>query len=420
MSDAAAANGQHRLSEKEYRRLRRARIEEYAGAPREAFREPAIAEKALLELRQLCGALPLEGEAPDWPGQFGEVLDAVAAAYRGPDTIGAAEAALMQAVYSQLNWPVAQSADQGVDKLPERRTWLKDHPGAVLSEGTVCLLAGEGGVAKSTLALHLALHTAAGMEPAAGNDRMLGAQPLGDCAGLESAGGRVLIVTYEDAAAVCRWRLRRLARQLDGTSNGSGSGAAAEALRKIDLIAMSGHPLYGSPQGFSYNARPAPLPGWWLMRREMLRAEPVLIVIDPALAAYVGDSSATAVWEFLSALSGLAAETRSGVLLLAHSTKAARRSSDPFDPGHIGGSAAWHDGVRGALILARENGGGRVLRVSKSNYGPAYVQALLDPVVDPNTGAPLGFTAGGVWVSPNGSEKTDGHIRKAGDEITCV
>ena len=32
--------------------------------------------------------------------------------------------------------------------------------GAVLSEGTICLLAGAGGVAKSTLALHIALGVA--------------------------------------------------------------------------------------------------------------------------------------------------------------------------------------------------------------------------------------------------------------------
>ena len=183
---------------------------------------------------------------------------------------------------------------------------------------------------------------------------------------------------------------------------------------------MTGHPLFGPLDGHSYNSRPVPLPGWWRLRHEALRrlVDPSLIVIDPALSAYVGDPiGIPPVREFLSALSGLAAETESGVLLLAHSTKAARRSADPFDPGHIGGSAAWYDGARGAMVLAREDSGDRVLRVCKANYGPDYVQALLDPVVDRITGAPVGFAPGGGWVDRSGSELgVDASVKRNGRE----
>ena len=397
MMDSSRDHAQRRLSEAECSRLRRSRIEEFSSAPREPFADPENAEKVLLELRRLCGALPPESEGtPDWAALLGEVLDAVAQAYRGAETIEAAEAALMRVVHGQLNWPLAASADHGTESLPERRLWLQNHSGAVLSEGTVCLLAGEGGVAKTTLVLHLALETAASRGPSGGNGHT--ASSGGGCAGLGSAPGRVLFVSYEDDAAVCRWRLRRLARRLDSDA-GNGARRSAKALKRVHLLDMAGHPLFGPQDGHSYNSRPVPLPGWWLLRRQALQLDPTLIVIDPALSAYVGDPIATAaVREFLSALSGLATETESGVLLLAHSTKAARRSADPFDPGHIGGSAAWHDGVRGAMVLAREDSGDRVLRVSKSNYGPAYVQAVLEPVVDPNTGAPVGFAAGGEWV----------------------
>ena len=66
---------------------------------------------------------------------------------------------------------------------------------------------------------------------------------------------------------------------------------------------------------------------------------PALVVIDPALDAYTGDpNNLAAVREFVSALGAAAAARSCGVLLVAHSRKAARgKDSDPFDPGQVGG-----------------------------------------------------------------------------------
>ena len=88
--------------------------------------------------------------------------------------------------------------------------------------------------------------------------------------------------------------------------------------------------------------------GWWNLWSEARRIKPRLIVIDPALAAYVGEANAAApVREFLTALATEAAQLNTGVLLLAHSNKAARSSKhqkpkpeDLLDPGQVGGTLA--------------------------------------------------------------------------------
>ena len=138
-----------------------------------------------------------------------------------------------------------------------------------------------------------------------------------------------------------------------------------------------------------------------------IKPAPRLIVIDPVLSAFVGNSNEAApVREFLSALAVAADEHQCAVLLVAHSTKAARgKDADPFDPGKVGGSAAWTDGVRSALILDWDDARGpgeRRLAVAKSNYGPARRLMPLKPVRvgnadKANKGAVVAFKAAGQW-----------------------
>ena len=64
-----------------------------------------------------------------------------------------------------------------------------------------------------------------------------------------------------------------------------------------------------------------------------------------------------------------------------------------LDPGHVGGSAAWTDGVRGVLAMAWKPGGDageRVLTITKANYGPARLTCDLDAIRH-ETGAIVGF-----------------------------
>ena len=247
---------------------------------------------------------------------------------------------------------------------------LKGATGAVLSLGTVGVLSGAGGVGKSALTASLALSLASRGDGDGG--ALVGGMfeaPIG--------GGPVLLATWEDAPAVTRWRIEAATKLLPGLDEA--------AVKRVFLMDMAGAPLYGPRAGEGedgerpglYNARPEPLPGWDDLWREVERIGARLVVIDPVLSAFVGNSNEAApVREFLSALSVAATERDCAVLLVAHSTKAARGSKepDPFDPGHVGGSAAWTDGVRSALILGWDDarGPGAVrLAVAKSNYGPA-------------------------------------------------
>ena len=110
-----------------------------------------------------------------------------------------------------------------------------------------------------------------------------------------------------------------------------------------------GWPLFGPAadgrSGAFYHARPEQLIGWEPMEAAVGGLEPRLIVIDPVLAAYVGEpNSAPPVREFLGALASLAREHSAGVLVLTHSTKAAHSQRggikpDPFEPGQVAGSA---------------------------------------------------------------------------------
>lgn len=243
--------------------------------------------------------------------------------------------------------------------------------GAVLSKGGVCLLAGEGGVGKSAYAAAVALGAAH-----VGDGKWGG---LGDGL-LHGEGHPALVATWEDALAVTARRLRQLAEK-------RGGGDWDRALRRVHLLDLAGHPLHGPCE--SYNERPDKREGWRVLWGEAERTGAKLIVIDPATAAYCGVGHGVAeVREFMQALAIEAGERGAGVLLVAHSTKEARRGkSKALDPGKVAGSAAWTDAARGVLTLSwGDEAGERVLGVSKANYGPSRLTASVQPVRDGDGG----------------------------------
>ena len=272
--------------------------------------------------------------------------------------------------------------------------------GSVLTVGNVCLLSGEGGIAKSALALGLAVGIA-----------QLDDREHGQVRGLfEGMGGPALLATFEDHPTVTAWR----ARCLIGTLTNDAI-SQQQTLRRVHVLDLAGRALFGPrDDGGRYNERPGRLAGWWHLWSEARRIKPRLIVIDPALAAYVGEANAPApVREFLTALATEAAELNTGVLLLAHSNKAARSSKnqkpkpeDLLDPGHVGGSAAWTDGVRGVLAMAWKpegNAGERVLTITKANYGPARLTCDLAAIRHEKS-AIVGFsTPTNPWVKIGGN-----------------
>ena len=250
--------------------------------------------------------------------------------------------------------------------------------GALLTVGTVALLAGAGGHAKTALALQLALEAAA--TPA-------GAHRVACGGALVVAGGPVLFATWEDAPPLVQWRAARLSEACD----------LGDAMRRVHLLPMAARPLFGpSGDGELYNARPGPLAGWADLWSAVEATEARLVVIDPALAAFVGESNAAApVREFLGALAAEADKSHVGVLLIAHANKGARGDgASIYDPGKVGGSTHWTDGARSALTLTRD-GDRYLLAVAKSNYGPSYRHCVMRPI-RPDGGAVVGLS-GDAW-----------------------
>ena len=140
----------------------------------------------------------------------------------------------------------------------------------------------------------------------------------------------------------------------------------------------------------SYNAPPGPLSGWSDLWLAATRIRPGLIIIDPALSAFSGESNAAApVREFLGALALRAKTLGTGVLLTAHSNKSARGGvQDPYDPrpgGRQRGLGGWCQGCYGydppsAGRMADEGTATSELHlaVAKSNYGPSLAHHGLE------------------------------------------
>ena len=328
-------------------------------------------------------------------------LDTVHAAWRMLDY--RARAAILAGDDAPLALPVPVSASEAAMlPRPKRLLSAASRDGAVLSVGEICLLAGAGGVGKSALAGEVTLAVA---DPGSPNDRSR--RSAGGLLDIHGGSGPVLWLAYEEAPGEIGARLAALAEA---------TGRETAATDAVHILDMRGWPLYGpgDRHGASglYSARPEPLDGWRAVTDAAALA-PRLIVIDPMLSAYVGEGNAVApVREFLGALAGLAREREAGVLALAHSTKAARASKthkpDPFDPGQIAGSAAWHDGVRGALVLDYDEdpqaGPQRRLAITKANMGPSRI---LCPAIPRRKGGGsdwiIGFHAeegGRGWHSP--------------------
>ena len=306
--------------------------------------------------------------------------------------------------------PVAVPVLEVEGEFPRRVLGAVGETGMVVAEGYVCVLAAEGGIGKSSLVGTVALDMAMGGGGASGI--------------FDGVQGRVLIVTYEDEAVVTRVRLEELANSIDQRL-GAQEAAARAALADIYVMDMEGWPLYGPAEFASYASRPTELRGWPVLWGEVERVQPSLVIIDPVLKAYVGESMGVSpVREFLGRMRQTARRlpaVKPGVMLTAHSTKSARgsrgasRQVDAFDPGHVSGSAAWIDEPRGVLTMTWGEDGSRNLAVVKANLGPSRIMLRLDPVMR-GDGMVVGFRGVGAWTRPE-SVEADGHRNGNGNSV---
>ena len=306
--------------------------------------------------------------------------------------------------------PVLEWAHEGRAEFPKPILGCAKMGGAVLSEGEICVLSAAGGTGKSTLAVSIALSVAAADDNAHNPMELQGEL-------FHGFGGKVVYATYEDPPSVLTWKLRELAKQWDAASKDK--GRFTEALQRVAVASMRGWPLYG-PVGdrASYNSVPGTLAGWDHLWKLVDEAKPILVIIDPVLASFVGDAnSPTQVMAFLDAQSTEVGKRKAGLIQVTHSTKSSRSDrSDPFHPGMVSGTGAWTDHVRGVLTMGEHKhkapGSGRpergpqdeetepmnVLRVYKANWGPQRITVRLEPVTAEGSRAPLGFVADGPWV----------------------
>ena len=220
---------------------------------------------------------------------------------------------------------------------------------AVLSIGEVALLSGEGGLGKSFLTLALAA--------AATSAHDLGSEHGAAC-GIRVMPGPAVFVSYEDSPARLYGRLCRMGKA---------------ALAPLMHVARHPEPLWAAG---AYVGTSGPTPWWDMLWGYVRNVQARLVVIDPASSALadaaVGETGP--VRRFLRALTVEAERAGCGILIVAHSTKAARvasRAGDDPGAGIVAGSAAWYDAARGILALSEhpDNAGLRLLECVKANYG---------------------------------------------------
>ena len=234
--------------------------------------------------------------------------------------------------------------------VPKPILWrdYKHEPSPVLSVGEVCLLSAAGGLGKSTITVALAAAAATAKDA-----------DHGAACGLRVHGGPTVLLSYEDSPA-------RVAARLEWYDP---DGAAGERVHLVEDPV----PLWEAPERHGAGERCA---AWMALWEQIRKTDARLVVIDPASAACLAPvAEAPAVRAFLSACMAEAQPdgwAGCGVLIVAHSTKAARDSlQQGADPGAgvVAGTAAWYDGARGVLTLYRGLDGAYLLHCVKANYG---------------------------------------------------
>lgn len=240
------------------------------------------------------------------------------------------------------------------DTLPPVRYALRP---LIPSGGYVTLLGGHGGAGKSSLALALSAHVAAGRR----------------WSGLEVEPGRVVYLSLEDESRLLRDRVRRIC-----AAYGLPVADVAESLCVLDgtdgdaALAVE-HSANGLRLVIETEAMDA-------FRVAAVGAS--LIVVDNASDAFAGDeNNRRQVRAFMRMLVDVARANDAGLVLLAHVDKSAAKFG--ANRNSYSGSTAWHNSARSRLALTERDGRIELIQ-EKHNLGPAA-----EPV-------PLFWSASGV------------------------
>ena len=289
--------------------------------------------------------------------------------------------------------------------LPAPILGAKGTGGAVLTAGNVCLLSGQGGVAKSTLTASIALSFASASPTETGEMVALRGNIF------NGISGDVMIASFEDAEGAISYRLHGLGGIWQQQTR---DDRIYRALKEKILCAELPEPLYLG-EG---NDSPNPTRAWDYLWETATTFMPKLIVLDPIIGAYLSNGNdPPMVFHFVKALAREAGKIGAGVLLVGHSNKAARQSAkyDPYDAGHIAGTGAWVDAARGVMVLTTDkrkgNEGKTVLAIPKANFGPSYIETHVRHIYrdDVSDRMPYGMDMDSVgWRGNNDNTQTGG------------
>lgn len=222
-------------------------------------------------------------------------------------------------------------------QTPEPPAWRLD---GWLPEGTVTLLAANGGVGKSNLSLQLGVALVHGQE----------------FMGLQTKQSKVLVLSGEDEARTVHFRVGNICQEMQVPMQSLQGRMTVFDLTQHDCVLWrDGHPTSRMQ---------------WLAD-EAVRTKAQVIVIDNASDVFAdNENDRTAVRGFMRALNLIAHVTRAAVLLLAHVDKASVRLGAGSDTNStFSGSTAWNNSARSRWAMVRD-GQTVTIRHEKCNLGP--------------------------------------------------
>ncbi|MDN2584064.1 AAA family ATPase [Aquibium sp. ELW1220] len=237
------------------------------------------------------------------------------------------------------NLPLVNPSDWQGKEVPERRWFVE----GLIPMRQVTILAGDGGVGKSLLALQLGAASALSV----------------DTLDMHPQGGRVVYMGAEDEADEFQ---RRLADILAAHGRNFADLADFRLVPLADVDALLSVPDRAGIM------RPTPL--WEAAATYCRDYRPSFIVLDTAADLFGGDEIKRAqVRQFIAMLRTLAIEIDAAIVLLAHPSVDGMRSGSGSS-----GSTAWNNSVRSRLYLTAVGGDGadpdcRILTTKKNNYG---------------------------------------------------
>ena len=267
-------------------------------------------------------------------------------------------------------------------KFPDPILKAHNQGGAILSAGEVCILSAQGGAGKSTLACALSMQFASmnAQKP----------EPLGWNL-FDGFGGGVVYITKEDTTGVLRKRMQLYAKHID-------KALPENTLSRVKMAYIS-EPIFGVPEGAHQGVRPEKLPMWDAVWEQIynLPEPPKLIIFDTISKIYAASQiEPGGVNGFVDDLKMAAGKIGAGVLLIGHSNKEARKKPDPFEPGQVSGTGAWHDAVRGVMTLTYTDLG-LILAIPKANYGKPDMWLELNTLRAYDKGMPLAYEGKNEW-----------------------